>query len=541
MENYNINRKQEPLTDADIAKGQDFDAFMNAYAAKQPSFFKTTKFYAIAAVTGVLLIGGISLLTKENTPATPTAANPAFIQPLFAGAENPDTSFTVDAAKGGVYFNANGSIIRVPGSAFLDSAGKPVSGAVELRYKEFHDPAKIFMAGIPMTYDSAGTQYYFESAGMIEISAWQHGKPLRTNPDSMLHVAIVSSSSEDRFNTYYLDTTAQQWKYVNDAKAVVFDPPSAKPTATTTAAATITDPPVAPKIADKSKPSFAIAFDPYEFPELAAYKGVRFEVDESQTPYNKEDKKTAWEDVTIKRVKNKNNFKVTFTAGVREAVYVTQPVVEEKDFAAAKKSWEERYSEYEQGVKQREAKEKREAEAMQLAMEEQERHRTWVNDTLAERARNMRTVASLQSNTETLIMREFIISDFGIWNSDCPMGMPDGPEIFAKTDRGDGKPLDAAKIYLVQKNVNALYQYYSLNNFRYDSLADNMLWAVTKDGRLAVCSTDDFNAAIEAMQNKHAKEATFRFEVSSGKIKDGAEARGMLGIADLTGTVKERA
>lgn len=538
MENYNINRNQEPLSDADISKGQNFDEFMNAYSAKQPSFFKTTKFYAIAAVTGVILIGGGYLLMSESE--NPTAENTAFIQPLFVGAEEADTNFTVDASKGGMYFNSNGSIVSVPASAFLDSAGNPVSGAVELRYKEFHDPAKIFMAGIPMTYDSAGMQYNFESAGMIEISAWQNGKPLKVNPDSMIHVAIVSNSDEERFNTYYLDTAAKKWEYVNDAKAVVYNPPTTDSSSTTTTTTVMTEPPVAPKVADKNKPSFAISFDPYEFPELVAYKGVRFEVDENQTPYNKEDKKITWEEVVIKRMKNKDNFRVTFTAGSREAIYITQPVVDQKDFAAAQKSWEQRYAEYEAGVKQREELEKKRADALQTAMTEQDRHRLWVNDTLAERARQMRAAANLQGNTETMIMREFIISDFGMWNSDCPMSMPEGMEIFAKTDRGDGKPLDAVKVYLVQKNINALYQYYNLNTFRFDTLADNMLWAVTKDGRLATCSTDDFNAAIEKMKKDKAKEAIFKFEVSAGPVKNGVEARNMLGIADLTGTLKER-
>jgi len=543
MENYNINRKQEPLSDADIAKGQDFNAFMNAYSAKQPSFFKSTKFYVLAVVTGVVLIGGGYLLLNEDENNV-AENNPAFIQPLFAGAGAADTGFTVDATAGGMFFNSNGSIISVPGSAFLDSAGKPVSGAVELRYKEFHDVAKIFMAGIPMTYDSAGTQYNFESAGMIEITAWQNGKPLKVNPDSMIHVAIVSNTAEDRFNTYYLDTAAKQWKYINDAKAVTYNPPSTDSSSTAgvipSEAEGMTEAPVAPKVADKNKPSFAIAFDPTEFPELVAYKGVRFEVDENQTPYNKEDKKVKWEDVVINRIKNKNNFKVTFTAGSREAMYITTPVVDQKDFAAAQKSWEERNADYEKAKKQREEREAKMASANEQAMQELDRHRLWVNDTLAERARQMRAAANLQGNTETIVLREFIISDFGIWNSDCPMSMPEGMEIFAKTAGPDGKPLEVGKICLVQKNVNALYQYYNLNAFRFDTLADNMLWAITKDGRLAVCQTDDFNAAIDKMKKDKAKEAIFKFEVSPTAVKNGIAARNMLGIPDLTGTVKEK-
>ncbi len=539
MENYNINKNQEPLSESDIAKGQDFNAFMNAYTAKQPSFFKTAKFYVLAAVTGVVLIGGTYLIT--NSDEATMAENPAFITPLFEGANDADTGFTVDATAGGMFFNSNGSIISVPHSAFLDSAGNPVSGAVELRYKEFHDPAKIFMAGIPMTYDSAGTQYHFESAGMIEISAWQNGKPLKVNPDSMIHVAIVSNTDEDRFNTYYLDTAAKQWKYINDAKAVTYNPPSEDTSSDAATTIVMTEPPVAPKVADKNKPSFAIAFNPNEFPELVAYKGVRFEVDEVQTPYNKEDKKVQWEDVVINRIKNKNNFRVTFSAGTREAMYITQPVVDQKDFASAQKSWEQRNADYEKAKKQREEREANLASANEQAMQDLDRHRLWVNDTLAERARQMRAAANLQGTQETMIMREFIISDFGMWNSDCPSSMPEGMQIFAKTaDGANDKPLEVGKVFLVQKNINALYQYYNLAAFQFDTLADNMLWAVTKDGRLAVCNTDDFNAAIEKMKKDKAEAAIFKFNVSTSAVKNGATARGMLGISDLTGTVKEK-
>src|ERR1044071_4706828 len=334
MENYNIKRNKARLTDAEIAKGQNFDSFMKAYNAGKPSFFKTPKFYFLAAVTGAIIVAGTWVILR-NDDNTIAENNPGFIQPLFAGAENPDTTFLVDATQGGIVMNSNGSVISVPGSAFRDSAGQPVSGQVELRYREFHDVAKIFMAGIPMSYDSAGVPWNFESAGMIEITAWQNGKPLKTNPDSLIKVAMVSNTAEERYNTYYLDTTAKNWKYINDKQAFVFNPEEDSVPVDSNALVALPESPVAPRVATKNAPSFAISFDQKEFPELVAYKGVRFEVDETQTPYNKEDKKVQWEDVIIRRVKNKDWLRVTFTAGTREAEYVTHPVVDQKDYNTA--------------------------------------------------------------------------------------------------------------------------------------------------------------------------------------------------------------
>lgn len=536
MENYNINRDKEPLTESDIAQGKDFNAFLKAHNSKQSSFFKSAKFYVVAAVTGVVLVGGgYLLLPGDNTTAAQN--DPAFIQPLFDGARDADTGFVVDASKGGMFMNENGSMINVPGFAFLDSAGNKVSGNVELRYKEFHDPAKIFMAGIPMSYDSAGGRFHFESAGMIEITAFQNGVPLRTNPDSAIRVAMVSDSDEERFNTYYLDTVAKNWKYINDEKAFVFDaPPAEDSTSALQAGTNVTQPPVPPKVADKNKPSFAIAFSPSEFPELVAYKGVRFEVDEKETPYNKEDKKVQWEDVAVTRIKNRSLLQVTFTAGTREAIYVTTPVVDQKDFAAAQLSWEQRNSEYQKALKAREDKEKNDADTRETAMQNADQHRTWVNDTLATRARQSRVAAGLQASNQSMVMREFIISNFGVWNSDCPESLPEGLEIFAKiTDSKTGKVLDVNQVCLVEEGKNAIYTYYAadMSKFQYNPDVDNLLWAITREGKLAVVSVNDF----KNMAGTGKKDATFKFTVRNETITKPDQARKLLGITALTGAV----
>lgn len=523
MKNFNIKRNREPLSESDISKGQDFSAFMNAYNAKQPSFFKTKKFYVLAGVAAAVLITGSIFLL--NIGEIPNEERAAFIAPLFENANAPDTTFGVDATTGGILFDQYGSVIYVPPSAFLDSSGKIVSGPVDVRFRQYLDVADIFMAGIPMTYDSAGITYHFETAGMFEISAWQNGQALKTNPDALIRVAMVSNNAEDRFNTYYLDTAAESWQYRNSEPAVVLTP-VVQDTASA-ALPVLPEAPVAPRIADKTKPSFAISFNPVEFPELVAYKGVRFEVDETKTPYDRNDKKVAWEDVTIRRVKNKDELVVTFTAGVREAEYVTHPVVDEKDFSAAKASWEKRNAEYEALKKQRDEKEKQQANA--LAKKQEAENIAWMNDSIAQHQRSTMTGNGLRSNEELIVLREFIIADFGIWNADCPDRCPDGDEIiFDCVNASTGEKLDIPKFNHVVKGKNALYSYPKTNwaHFTFDPSAENMLWAITRDKKLATVSAEEFAAATAGGK----KEATFRFTVSEQPLKSSEEVRTQMEI-----------
>lgn len=221
MENYKINRNREPLTEEDIQSGQNFDMFMKSYSASKVPFYKTGTFSLSAVAVGVVIVIGNYFLNDrlEKAPTVETA----FVQPALAGIDIADTTFVVDASKGGSFLYSSGSVIRIPEGGFLDSSGALVKGNVEIKYREFHQAAEIFISGIPMTYDSAGTQFHFESAGMLEITAWQKGKSLKANPAAPLKVAMATNSNEEKFNVYYLDTVNKNWSFIAKDKAVVVE------------------------------------------------------------------------------------------------------------------------------------------------------------------------------------------------------------------------------------------------------------------------------------------------------------------------------
>ena len=528
MENkYNINRNRKPLTPEDVQQGQDFDAFMKAYSARPKPFYKTTTFYASVAAVGVVIaIGSYVLLSGPETPKE----NTAFVQAPLSGINVNDTAYTVDAASGGDFFYNTGSLIRVPEGAFLDSAGNTVKGNIELHYREFHDPASIFLAGIPMTYDSAGQRFHFESAGMFEITASLNGKPLKVNPDSPLKVALASNTNEDKFNVYYLDTIKKNWDFISKDKAtlVAFEKDTANQNTASVNPNAGSAPvvPVMPKKMDNKKKNFTIRFEPNDFPELSVYKGVRFEVDEKKTPYNPEDKKVEWEDVQISRGE-KQSYIVTFSKGEKTAEYVTAIVVDEKDYGSAKKTYDERFAAYQAALKKRQHDDQVKSDGFFSRLMNADARRIFVNDSVLRRALALRR-ANVGNAKEDMVMREFVVRDFGIWNSDCPSSLPQGAEMLVKLlDSRTKKTIDVSHVFLVEKGRNAIFTYYNndLAAFRFNPEAENLLWAVTSDGKLAVVSAATFENI-----DTGKKEVELTMEVQPANLASAAEARTVLGI-----------
>lgn len=529
MGDLKTNRNRKKLTPEDAEKGKNFQQVLTGYAAKQNPFYKTTKFYLSVVAVGVVIAVGTVLVVNNNTP-TPladTSEQRPFIDPAVQGLHINDTTFALDAANGGHFDYFNGSQIDVPEGAFLDKNGKPVTGKVELHYREFHDPADIMLAGIPMTYDSAGQRRHFESAGMIELTAWKDGQPLEVNPAMPIRVNMVSHTDEDKFNVYYLDTAKKNWEYIkhDEAKIMAIKSDSAQHAVDSLVANALGTEPLKPKKADPKHPSFNIDVDPAEFPELALYKGVHFEVDENKTPYDPALKNVQWEDAAI--VKNPDkSYSVTFTKDNESHTFVTHVVFDAPDYAAAMKQYESRYAAYKQAQKLRKATESGKQAKLEKELKKMDSDRIAAN--LAALQQAMANRSNYTSTSEDVVYRVFIIEKFGIWNSDYPCALPNGVELSIKLKNGaTDNDISAAHIYLVEKSRNAIFTYYAsdLPRFRYNPNAENLLWCVTGDNRIAVFKPDEFER-IDTTK----KEVTLKLHVTDKKFTSTAEAKAFLNI-----------
>ncbi|HET6992290.1 MAG TPA: hypothetical protein VFJ43_13235, partial [Bacteroidia bacterium] len=150
------------------------------------------------------------------------------------------------------------------------------------------------------------------------------------------------------------------------------------------------------------------------------------------------------------------------------------------------------------------------------------------NDTTMKAAlARRRAMFSGGNEQEDMVVREFLVQNFGIWNSDCPESLPQGTPMFVTIlDSRTKKPMAVNHVILVEKGRNAIYTYYAndLAQFRFNKDAENLVWAVTEDGKLAVCSNDD----LQAIAGK--KKANLTLTVSAENLKTPEQARTILGI-----------
>lgn len=154
-------------------------------------------------------IVALSLLASCGTEET-VSDTPA-IRPPLEGIDVPMRDFTFDASRGSTIRTPSGTEITVPAAALTDEKGKPVKGKVKLQFREFHTPAEILVSGIPMRYDSAGTNYDFVSAGMFEIAAEQNGKKLKIRKGKTINVELASYQQDEGYSFYQLNPQTGSW------------------------------------------------------------------------------------------------------------------------------------------------------------------------------------------------------------------------------------------------------------------------------------------------------------------------------------------
>lgn len=59
----------------------------------------------------------------------------------------------------------SGAMLYIPADALIDDEGKPFYGMATIYLEEYYNPIDIFLSGVPMQYDSAGTAHTLHSAG----------------------------------------------------------------------------------------------------------------------------------------------------------------------------------------------------------------------------------------------------------------------------------------------------------------------------------------------------------------------------------------
>ncbi|MBS1611456.1 MAG: hypothetical protein JST49_01405, partial [Bacteroidetes bacterium] len=281
--------------------------------------------------------------------------------------------------------------------------------------------------------------------------------------------------------------------------------------------------PVEPKTIDKSKPRFSIKVDEKEFPEIALYKGMKFQVVDI-SKYDEKKAKVMWDDITMKRVPNSLNYEITFSNTTSNYVIEASPVFDTKEYAEAKKLYNEKFEAYESALATKKAEEaklkadiEKRANEVRAAMQKE-------IETQQQRQREYEASLS-QTN---LIYRTFTLNGFGIYNCDRPQVYPSGGNCNVQyADAQSKELLNATTVYLVEKGRNALFTFYGEEGkkLKFDPSKENLIWIIDAQGRNSIVKPSAFDAAT-----KGKKQAMLDMEVLNGKFKSAEEIKAYLQI-----------
>lgn len=537
MKKYKVNIDRTKPTSDEILSRRNFDELLKQYNAApgkviHKPFWKTGWFMGALATAAAVAITVIVLNNKsEINPADPktnqfangaNTRNPdtagtsnSFLQqekrrinPPLKGLDIAFSNYQVNAVRGGTIEHSSGSKLVFPANAFVDASGNTITGNVNIQYREFRDQADFFLSGIPMQYDSAGTTYQFESAGMMHIAAFVDGKVAYLKKDKSVEVQFASSQTGSQFSVYEFDTAAGNWDFHGkdlvqktdkggkaadskkplnaEEKLAVKQLQSVRDNEIANVKNTmlVQQEPAKPLKANHKKNRFRVEFSKHEFPEMASYEDALWEVDESRTAFDRDYMyKGEWESVVVAKGAVKGKYILTFSRGKESIAYDAYPVFDGKKYDEAIKVFDHKFEEYSNAVARREEALKATQKRYEEALEKKGL------------APDLSRLAGAGQGFEALVMRVFTINNFGIYNCDKAGDYPQGAMTKVSLWDEFGNLIDGnASLHLADRNRAALFMYYGnpLASFRFNPNSSNLLWAVKADGSFYYADDDQF-------------------------------------------------
>ena len=567
-QNYKIKLNSSQPSSKDIARHQNFDALLDNYQAAaqpkpRPRLRRLVYIGSAAAAAALLLLFVFLIDNSPNLSAEEYFAQQEFVHPPMEDIKAQFASQRTDINQGGIFEYASGSRLLVPAGAFLDQAGQPVSGEVDIHMKEFHDYVDFFLSGIPMVYDSAGTRYNLESAGMIEIYAEQNGQRLQLAPGKAIEVELVSEvilpnvNVSPRYNIYKLDTAQRNWVYQDIDKIQLLedevldssDPlyPMKKElieninaiearaaTDLTAIESSVIEPdaPVKPQPANGDNPSLELDFlqdniivdGDGEADFQRKYEGAIWQISPKSGPYDERAFNVTWENMKLRQL-NGVDFELLLINPSNELRLVVNPVLSGADYEAALAEYQKEFAIYEQKMAEREAQLVEEKLALEQRVEDE---KIAAQKAFDDRLKALRDQGLAYAASQEIIKRKVInrfkATSFGIWNCDRPIP-PDEYQIQARFVDQNGTRYNNHTAFLVDKSRNTVCRFYASKgaNMNFNAKSENLMWIMTEEGKIAVFPPENFKKI-----NQQKGDYTFNMTLVDREVKTESDVREIL-------------
>lgn len=414
-----------------------------------------------------LLLGGVAFSFYRCAPSQQKAGNSfSAVSPPLKGIDVPRSVFEVDAAAGDTIQVPGGTRIIIPANALVDASGKPVTGKVNISYREFQKAADIIASGIMMTYDTAGQRMNFETAGMLEINGAKasDNSPVFVRPGESIHIDLASYRGEEDFNFYALDTAAKNWNYISRN-----DPPTEKPAfaAQLDKTAPLPPQPVEPVAYDGKSSVFDLAVDYNQHPELEGYNGVVWQYAGGANTRNPDNEqwvyKENWSNVSLTASDARTaEYSLRLSNTQKSFETKVRPVLKGKNLEAARKKFSEKL----------------------LAFD---------------KAKSARLAAAKAYREEANYSRSLAVNYFGTYNCDRFYHMQNvvrGPVAFTFADEDFEDNIENVSLYLIAGDEKATIRYPGDgSNFCYSPSEDNRIVALLPGkNKVAIIDAKEFRA-----------------------------------------------
>ncbi|MDX2250537.1 MAG: hypothetical protein SF052_27395 [Bacteroidia bacterium] len=207
MSNYKINI-DKPLPDSEtINRHKNFDGVYDQYqVTKRFEFWrnlyrKPTYFAAVAAAIAIIFL----VFDTVDEEIRPEKIIPK-LAPLTAS--DPDVMIlNINAEKAFSFESSTCSKVQIPAHAFTGPDDEPVSGQVEIRYRELRNES---------TAEA-------NSLGVVEILCSQKGYALKLRKNAFIDVSFFSEDTTSGYNVFALNETRDNWAAAGATEVLLAD------------------------------------------------------------------------------------------------------------------------------------------------------------------------------------------------------------------------------------------------------------------------------------------------------------------------------
>jgi hypothetical protein len=364
-----------------------------------------------------------------------------------------------------------------------------------------------------MGYDSAGTHYTFESAGMCDIQAFKDGQPVFVNKNAKPEINIATDNKDLAQNLYYLDTVSKQW--INRGKSTILTVGKKEVSVKQPDVASIPEPVKPSRVLD-DLPIIKVTIDPESFKELMVYDNLQFQLDKDEQRFKPEDSYIRWDDIKLQKGKNYGLYTIRFSkaySGYEKSVeYKVRPVLNDKDYAKAMITYDKQMREYERKIDARLTTNKANRQAYirdslnNLEIDRDNEKTARMNKIIEAKnveidkinaeveAKNKEIEKeNMQRNNISMNMRtlrNFQVDGFGTWNCDKPMLTEAYVTLRSVFLNENGDSIDLYTTNLFVRNQRMIYQLWE-NQVVVPRNQESMIVGIYKD-RFAYITYEEF-------------------------------------------------